>query len=318
MEQLAGCDLEVWPETGAMPRQELLRAATGKEALITLLTERVDDELLGAAGEQLLIVANYAVGFDNIDVDACTHRGVMASNTPDVLTETTADMTWALMLAAARRVAEGDRFLRTGQAWVWGPEMMLGQDVHHKTLGIVGFGRIGQAVARRASGFEMEVLWFDPLIPAGATLPGRRCGTLEELLGASDFVSLHVNLSDDTRHLMNDERLRQMRPTAVLVNAARGAVIDEAALADALEGGVIFAAGLDVYEQEPEVHPRLRGNARAVLAPHLGSATVDTRQAMGMVATANVLAAVRGERPPTLVNPAVWEAPNRRRPRGAR
>jgi glyoxylate reductase len=318
MEQLAGLDVELWPEQTTMPRQDLLRAASGKHALVTLLTERVDDELLDAAGEQLLVVANYAVGFDNIDVEACTHHGVMASNTPDVLTETTADMTWALMLAAARRVAEGDRFLRTGEAWVWGPEMMLGQDIHHKTLGVVGFGRIGQAVARRASGFEMEVLWHDPLIPAGVALPGRRVAGLEELLGASDFVSLHVNLSDETRHLMNAERLRQMRPTAVLVNAARGPVIDEAALAEALDNGVIFAAGLDVYEREPEVHPGLRANARVVLAPHLGSATVDTRLAMGMVATSNVLAALRGERPPTLVNPAVWDAPNRRRPRGAR
>jgi glyoxylate reductase len=318
MEQLAGCDVELWPEETGMPRQELLRAAAGKHALLTLLTERVDDELIEAAGDQLLIVANYAVGFDNIDVPACTRHGVMASNTPDVLTETTADMTWALMLAAARRIAEGDRFLRTGEAWVWGPEMLLGQDVHHKALGVVGFGRIGQAVARRASGFEMEVLWYDPLIPAGTSLPGRRCDTLDELLGSSDFVSLHVNLTDETRHLMNAERLRQMRRTAVLVNAARGPVIDEAALADALDEGVIFAAGLDVYEREPEVHPGLRANERVVLAPHLGSATVDTRLAMGMVATSNVLAALRGERPPTLVNPAVWDAPNRRRPHAAR
>jgi glyoxylate reductase len=314
MEQLTGCDVEVWPEETVIPRADLLRAAAGKRALITLLTERVDDELLDAAGEQLLIVANYAVGFDNIDVAACTRRGVMASNTPDVLTETTADMTWALMLAASRRVAEGDRFLRTGQDWVWGPEMMLGQDVHHKTIGIVGFGRIGQAVARRATGFDMDVLWYDPPVPVGASLPGRRCERLDELLASSDFVSLHVNLSDETRHLMNAERLRQMRPTAVLVNAARGPVIDEAALAEALDEGVIFAAGLDVYEREPEVHPRLRANPRVVLAPHLGSATVDTRLAMGTVAVSNVLAAVRGERPPTLVNPAVWDAPGRRRP----
>jgi glyoxylate reductase len=318
MEQLADCDVEVWPEETVIPRQDLLRAAAGKQALITLLTERVDDELLDAAGEQLLIVANYAVGFDNIDVAACTRHGVMASNTPDVLTETTADMTWALMLAASRRVAEGDRFLRTGQDWVWGPEMMLGQDVHHKTIGIVGFGRIGQAVARRAMGFDMDVLWYDPPVPAGASLPGRRCDQLDELLASSDFVSLHVNLSDETRHLMNAERLRQMRRTAVLINAARGPVIDEAALAEALDEGVIFAAGLDVYEREPEVHPRLRANLRVVLAPHLGSATVDTRLAMGSVAISNVLAALRGERPPTLVNAPVWDAPNRRRPPAAR
>jgi glyoxylate reductase len=196
--------------------------------------------------------------------------------------------------------------------------MMLGQDVHHRALGIVGYGRIGQAVARRASGFDMEVLWYDPLVPTGVALPGRRCERLEDLLGASDFVSLHVNLTADTRHLIDASRLRQMRPTAVLVNAARGPVIDEAALAEALDEGVIFAAGLDVYEREPEVNARLRANPRAVLAPHLGSATVATRLAMGNVAVSNVLAALNGERPPTLVNPAVWESPARRRPPGAR
>jgi len=318
MAQLAECDVEVWPKESVIPRQDLLRAVAGKHAVITLLTERVDDEFLDAAGSQLLIVANYAVGFDNIDVAACTRRGVMASNTPDVLTDTTADMTWALMLAAARRVAEGDRFLRTGQEWVWGPEMLLGQDVHHKTIGIVGFGRIGQAVARRASGFDMDVLWYDPPIPASASLPGRRVESLEELLASSDFVTLHVNLSDETRHLINSERLRQMRRTAVLVNAARGPVIDEAALAEALDEGVIFAAGIDVFEREPDVNDRLRANARVVLAPHLGSATVETRVGMGTVAISNVLAALRGERPPTLVNPAVWDAANRRRPPAVR
>jgi len=318
MEQLSGLDVEVWPGETAMPRADLLRAVAGKDAMITLLTERVDDELLDAAGEGLVIVANYAVGYDNIDVDACTRRGIMVSNTPDVLTDATADMAWALLMAAARRVAEGDRFLRAGPEWVWGPEMMLGQDVHHRTLGIVGYGRIGQAVAARASGFAMEVLWFDPLVPSDAVLPGRRCETLDELLGASDFVSLHVSLSAGTHHLINAERLRQMRPTAVLVNAARGPVVDEAALAEALDTGVIFAAGLDVYEREPEVDARLRANPRAVLAPHLGSATVDTRDAMGKVAVTNVRAALQGEHPPTLVNPAVWGSPSRRRPRAGR
>jgi glyoxylate reductase len=316
MEQLTGVDVEVWPGEAEIPRQDLLLAAAGKDAMITLLTERVDDELLDAAGDGLLIVANYAVGFDNIDVAACTRRGVMASNTPEVLTDATADMTWALLMAAARRVAEGDRFLRPGPRWVWGPEMMLGQDVHHRALGVIGFGRIGQAVARRAAGFDMQVLWYDPLVPAGAALPGRRYERLDELLGAADFVSVHVTLTDDTRHLINAERLRQMRPTAVLVNAARGPVVDEAALAEALDEGVIFAAGLDVYEREPEVNARLRANPRVVLAPHLGSATVETRVAMGTVAISNVLAALGGERPPTLVNPSVWDAPHRRRPAG--
>jgi glyoxylate reductase len=301
------CDLEVWTGDGAMPRDALLRAAPGKRALVTLLTERVDDELLDAAGEGLLIVANYAVGFDNIDVPACTRRGIMASNTPDVLTETTADMTWALLLAAARRVAEGDRFLRTGQEWIWAPEMLLGQDVHGKVLGIVGYGRIGRAVARRAAGFGMQVLYHDPLVPPADADPPAAATPLDELLTRSDFVTLHVALTPETRHLIDGDRLRQMKPTAVLVNAARGPVIDEAALATALDEGVIFAAGLDVFEREPAVERALLANPRVVLAPHLGSATVETRDAMGLLAAANVSAALRGERPPTLLNPDVWD-----------
>ena len=299
--------VSVWEEDSPIPRDRLLADARGKRALITLLTERVDDELLDAAGPDLVIVANYAVGFDNIDVDACTRRGVMATNTPDVLTETTADLTWALMLAAARRVAEGDRFLRTGRDWIWGPEMLLGQDVHGKVLGIVGFGRIGRAVARRARGFGMRVLYHDPAVsPADAGEDVASVG-LDDLLRTADFVALHVNLRPDTRHLIDAPRLAQMKPTAVLVNAARGPIVDEEALADALEEGRLFAAGLDVFEREPEVHPKLRQSARAVLVPHLGSATVETREAMGMLAVENVLAAVAGRRPPTLLNPEIWK-----------
>jgi glyoxylate reductase len=220
-----------------------------------------------------------------------------------VLTETTADMTWALMLAAARRVAEGDRFLRTKTPWIWGPEMLLGQDVHGKVLGIIGFGRIGRAVARRAQGFGMRVIYHDPDVVDPAA---ERMG-LDELLGTADVVSIHANLAPDTRHLINGERLRQMKPTAVLVNASRGPVVDEAALADALDKGVIFAAGVDVFEREPDVYPQLLANPRVVLAPHLGSATVETRFAMGMLAVDNVLAAIHGERPPSLLNPEVWD-----------
>jgi glyoxylate reductase len=254
-------------------------------------------------------VANYAVGFDNIDVPACTARGVMASNTPDVLTETTADTAWALMMAAARRVPEGDRLLRRREPWVWGPMMMLGQDVHHKTMGIVGFGRIGHALARRARGFGMRVVYFDVYRPSPeleAEL-GAEYRDLDDLLAESDFVSLHVNLTEETRHLMNAERLRRMKPTAVLVNTSRGPVIDEAALAEALRDSVIFAAGLDVFEKEPEVHPALLELENAVVIPHLGSATVDTRIAMGLLAADNLIAALDGERPPTLLNPDVLE-----------
>src|SRR5437764_5910765 len=221
MDRLAqSADVTLFEGDGAMPRDELLRDVAGKDAAITLLTDRVDDELLDAVGDEVVIVANYAVGFDNIDVRACTARGVLAANTPDVLTEATADLTWALMMAAARRVAEGDRFLRRREPWIWAPEMMLGQDLHHKTLGIVGFGRIGHAMARRARGFGMKVLYFDVYRP-GPELEeelGAEYRDLEDLLRESDFVTLHVNLSDETRDLIDEKRLGAMKPTAVLVN----------------------------------------------------------------------------------------------------
>jgi len=239
-------------------------------------------------------------------VAACSRRGVLVSNTPDVLTEATADMAWALLMAAARRVAEGDRFLRSRRPWIWGPEMLLGQDVYGRTLGIVGFGRIGRAVARRASGFGMRVLFYDPVVPAEGVVDAQRV-SLDELLASADFVSVHVTLSPETHHLIDAARLRQMKPTAVLVNAARGPVIDERALAEALDTGEIFAAGLDVFEHEPAVDPGLLAHPRAVVAPHLGSATVDTRAAMGMLAADNLLEALAGRRPPTLVNPEVWD-----------
>jgi glyoxylate reductase len=312
MERVANLfDAEVWEGEGAMPRDQLLGRIPGKVAAITLLTEKVDDELLDAAGPGLVIVANYAVGFDNIDVDACTRRGVLATNTPDVLTETTADTAWALMMAAARRIAEGDRFLRSGTPWIWGPEMMLGQDLHGKVLGIVGFGRIGRAVARRGKGFGMAVLYHDPFPPPPETERelGAEYRELDELLAESDFVSIHVALSPETRHLFDRERFRRMKPTAVLVNTSRGPVIDEAALAEALREGDLFAAGLDVFEKEPEVHPGLLEQDNAVVIPHLGSATVETRDAMGFLAVENVAAALEDRRPPTLLNPEVWESP---------
>jgi glyoxylate reductase len=303
------CDVTLHEGEFAMPRDELLKAVGGKVGAVTLLTDKVDDEFLDAAGPQLVIVANYAVGFDNIDVAACTLRGVMTSNTPEVLTETTADTAWALMMSAARRVPEGDRFLRSRTPWVWGPMMMLGQDLHHKTLGVVGFGRIGQAVARRGKGFGMRVIYHDVYRPSPEVERelGAEFRELDDLLAEADFISLHVNLTPETRHMMNAERLRKMRPTAVLVNTSRGPVIDEAALAEALREGVIFAAGLDVFEKEPEVHPDLLELENAVVIPHLGSATVDTRIAMGMVAADNLIAALGGSRPPTLLNPEVWE-----------
>jgi len=304
------CDVTLYDGEGAMPRDQLLDQVRDKVGAVTLLTDKVDDEFLDAAGPQLVIVANYAVGFDNIDVPALTRRGVMASNTPDVLTETTADTAWALMMAAARRIPEGDRFLRTGQGWVWGPMMMLGQDVHGRTLGIVGFGRIGHAMARRARGFGMRVIYHDVYRPSPELERelGAEYRELDDLLQEADFITLHTNLTEETRHLNDEERLKRMKPTAVLVNTSRGPVIDEAALARALRDGEIFAAGLDVFEKEPEVHPDLLKLENAVIIPHLGSATVDTRIAMGLLAADNLIAALEGGKPPTLLNPEVYEA----------
>ncbi|MFN2589714.1 MAG: 2-hydroxyacid dehydrogenase [Actinomycetota bacterium] len=310
MERLrTGAEVDLYDRPGAMPRDDLLARVAGKRGAITLLTDRVDDEFLDAAGDQLLIVANFAVGFDNIDVSACTSRGVLASNTPDVLTETTADTAWALLMAAARRIAEGDRFLRTGTPWIWAPEMMLGQDVHGKTLGIIGFGRIGHALARRAKGFGMTIIYFDVYRPSAQVEAelGAEYRELDDLLAEADFISLHTNLSPETHHLIDEERLRQMKRTAVLVNTSRGPVIDEAALARALRDGEIFAAGLDVFENEPEVHPDLLALDNAVVIPHLGSATVGTRLAMGMLAAANLFAALEGRTPPALIDPAAWD-----------
>ncbi len=299
------CDVTIHENEFGIPRDELLKVVAGREAIITMLTEKVDAELLDSAGPQLKIVANHAVGFDNIDVAACTAAGVLATNTPDVLTETTADTAFSLLMAAARRVGEGERFLRAHTPWIWGPLMMLGQDVHHKTIGIVGFGRIGQAVARRAKGFGMRVVYSDAFqLPAEVEAEtGAQRLELDDLLAEADFVSIHTNLTPETRHLFDAETFTKMKPTAVLVNTSRGPVVDELALADALASGEIFAAGLDVFEREPEVEERLLSLENVVVIPHLGSATVDTRDAMGHLAVQNVFAALDGERPPTLLNP---------------
>jgi glyoxylate reductase len=304
----ARCEVDVWEGEGAIPRAELLRRLPGKAGAITLLTEKVDAEFLDA-GTDLRIVANYAVGYDNIDVAECTRRGIPATNTPEVLTETTADLAWSLLMAAARRIPEGDRFLRSRTPWIWGPQMMLGQDVHHKVLGVVGFGRIGQSVARRGRGFGMRVLYHDVMDPPAevvAELEAER-RDLDDLLAEADFVSIHVALVPQTHHLFGPEQFARMKPTAVLVNSSRGPVIDEAALAAALRDGEIFAAGLDVFEREPEVHPDLLELANAVIVPHLGSATVETRDAMGMLAVENLVAALEGRRPPTLIDPSMWQ-----------
>ena len=304
------CEAEIWPDELPPPRDVLLRSIGGCDGVLTLLTDRVDAEFFDAAGPQLKVVSNYAVGFDNIDIPEATRRKVPVGNTPGVLTDTTADLAFALLMTAGRRVAEGDRYVRQGRWKTWGPMLLLGHDVHGSTLGIVGFGRIGQALARRASGFGMQILYHDvnrlpPEVeePLSATFV-----PLDELLARSDFVSLHVNLTPDTEHLMNAERLRQMKPTGVLVNTSRGPVVDHDALFEALRDGVIFAAGLDVTEPEPlpPSHPLLTLDS-CLVVPHIASASRATRGKMAEMAAANLLAGVRGERLPTPVNPEVYE-----------
>ena len=303
-------DARVWEDELPPPRDELLRAVAGCDGILTLLTDRVDDELLDAAGPGLKVVSNYAVGFDNVDVPACTRRGIPVGNTPGVLTETTADLAWALIMAAARRVPEGDRYVRAGRWKTWGPMLLLGPDVHGSTLGVVGFGRIGQAVARRAQGFAMRIVYHDlhradPEVErefGAAFLP------LEELLAQADVVSLHVNLTPETRHLMNAERLGWMKPSAILVNTSRGPVIDQRALFDALREGVLAAAALDVTDPEPiPLDDPLLTLENCLVVPHIASASRATRGKMAEMAAANLLAGVRGERLPTPVNPEVYE-----------
>jgi len=300
----AACDTDVWPDELPPPRDELLRRVAGCDGILTLLTDRVDDELLDAAGSRLRVVSNYAVGFDNVDVSACARRGVAVGNTPGVLTETTADLAWALLMAAARRLPEGDRYVRAGRWRTWGPMLLLGPDVHGATIGIVGFGRIGQAVARRARGFGMEILYHDVTrLPDEVTAPlGASYAPLDELLARSDFVSLHVNLTPETRHLINEATLASMKPTAVLVNTSRGPVVDQAALAAALRDGTIWAAGLDVTDPEPiAMDDPLVGLDNCLIVPHIASATRATRGKMAAMAAANLLAGVRGELLPTPV-----------------
>jgi glyoxylate reductase len=302
-------EADIWTDELPPPRDELLKRVAGVDGVLALLTDRVDDAFLDAAGPQLKVVSNYAVGFDNVDVPACTRRGVAVGNTPGVLTDTTADLAWTLLMAAARRIVEGADYVRADRWKTWGPLLLLGPDVHGSTIGIVGFGRIGQAVARRAMGFGMRIVYHD-LQRAEAAVEAAYGATflpLEELLAQSDFVSLHVNLTDVTRHLINADTLRQMKPTAVLVNTARGPVVDSMALVDALRDGVIAAAALDVTDPEPmpASHP-LVSLPNCLIVPHIASASRATRGKMAAMAAANLLAGVRGERLPTPVNPEVY------------
>jgi lactate dehydrogenase-like 2-hydroxyacid dehydrogenase len=303
------CEVDLWTDELPPPREELLRRVGGVDGLLSLLTDRVDDELLDAAGPQLKVVSNFAVGFDNIDVAACTRRGIPVGNTPGVLTETTADLAFALLMAAARRLVEGDRYVRDGHWKTWGPMLLMGPDVHGATLGIVGFGRIGQAMARRAKGFGMRIVYHDlQRVPKPVEAEfDATFMTLEGLLAESDFVSLHTVLSPETKGLINAERLGWMKSTAILVNTARGPVVDSMALVEALKQGTIAAAALDVTDPEPlpADHP-LVGLDNCLIVPHIASASRATRGKMAQMAAANLLAGLRGERLPTPVNPEVY------------
>ena len=279
-------------------RDHLLEAARGAEGVLSTVTETIDGEFMDAAGGALKVVANMAVGYDNVDLGAARERGVTVTNTPGVLDETTADVAFMLLLAAARRLGEAERVLRAGRWEWWGPNLFVGPDVWGKRIGIVGLGRIGQAVARRARGFGMEVVYLNRSRKEEAERElGARRVELSELLETSDFVSIHTPLTEETRHLVGAEELGKMKTRAVLVNTSRGPVVEEAALAEALTQGRIFAAGLDVYEEEPKVHPKLLELENVVLAPHIGSGSIETRDRMAVLAAENIRAVLGGEAP---------------------
>jgi glyoxylate reductase len=304
----ASCEVDYWTKPERISKQELFRRVKGKEGLVCLLTERVNLELLSAA-PKLRIAANVAVGFDNIDVAACTKRGVVATNTPGVLDETTADFAWTLMMAVARRLVEGDALVRSGSWKGWDLDQLVGADVWGKTLGVVGFGRIGRAMARRAIGFQMKVIYADAVRAPGAVekeLNAER-RELNSLLAEADFVSVHVPLLPETQGLFDAAKFSRMKPTAYLINTSRGAVVDEAALVHALETGKIGGAALDVFENEPSIHPGLK-RPNVVLAPHIASASIETRTKMACMAAENVVALFKGQRPPNMLNPEALKA----------
>lgn len=285
---------------------QLVKKLQGKVGAILLLTDMVDDRLLAQCPE-LKIICNVAVGYNNIDVKAATRRGVMVCNTPGVLDDTTADFTWTLLLATARRVVESDKFFRTGKWTGWGLMQFTGYDVHHKTLGIIGLGRIGKGVARRAKGFDMRVIYTD--IQRADEATEREHGVMyvdkRTLLRESDFVSLHIPLFAETRHYLSQPEFALMKKTAILINAARGPIVDEKALVKALREGKIAGAGLDVYEKEPKCERALISMKQVVLAPHIASASIETRTKMAMMAVQNCIVGLSGQRPPNVVNPEV-------------
>jgi glyoxylate reductase len=295
-------------EERSVTADELLAGISGATALLSMGGDPITARIL-EAGKELKIVANNAVGYNNIDVPGATQRKIAVTNTPEVLTETTADLSFSLMLAVARRLAEADRFVREGKWIGWRPGLLLGSDVHGKTLGVIGLGRIGSAVARRGLGFNMKILYHDirKIDPAIVRNCRAKFASLEKLLQESDFVTLHVNLTPESTHLIGRDAFRLMKKSAFLINASRGPVVDEAALIEALQSGEIAGAGLDVFEKEPQVPAELKGMANVVGVPHIGSATRETRLKMAGVAVKNILAVLRGKRPPNLLNPEIYK-----------
>jgi glyoxylate reductase len=303
----AECEVQYWTESERPPRDEVLRRVKDKEGLVCLLTEKVNEEFLRSA-PKLRIASNVAVGYDNIDVDACTKRGIAVTNTPGVLDETTADFAWTLLMTVARRVAEGELLARSGNWKGWNLDQLCGADVWGKTLGIVGFGRIGRSVARRASGFQMKIIYTDAVRVSEEVEKSLNAEfrDMNSLLAESDFISLHVPLLPETRGLFDANKLFRMKPTAFLINTSRGPVVEEAALVTALENNKIAGAALDVFENEPFIHPGLK-RPNVVLTPHIASASIETRTKMALMAANNIVAVFKGRRPPNLLNPDIFK-----------
>jgi glyoxylate reductase len=296
-------EVEYWPAPGSISRDELLKRVADKDGLVCLLTEKVDEQLL-TAGPRLRIAATVSVGYDHIDVAACTKHKVVATNTPGVLDDTTADFAWTLLMAIGRRLLEGDAWIRSRTWPGWDIDQLLGGDIWGKTLGILGFGRIGRGVARRALGFNMRVLYSDAVRAPTNAEENLHAEFVDrdKLFRESDFITLHVPLLPETRHLISKENLEKMKRTSYIINTSRGPVVDEAALAQALEQGIIAGAALDVFEHEPKVNPALLGRRDVILTPHIASASVDTRAKMAVMAANNVVALFEGKRPPNALN----------------